>query len=481
MKAGADTMTKRIFPGYFLNMRSIAGYGLLILLAFICSPSLRAQIGAPPAPQVQPAGDAGDYIVSFREGTSASERAAVAQGAGASLRFNYNIVNAVAVRVPSAAVLNRLQNDPRVEAVIVDRAVQADQGQGQGRGGGGGGGKPPKDDPPPPSESTQVVPSGVQRIGAAPPHNPSGNGVGVAVVDTGIDFGHPDLTPLGNASFSAFGGSCQDDNGHGTHVTGIIAARNNDIDVVGVAPDARVYCVKVLNAVGFGSDSTVIAGLDWIATNAAEVTPPIRVVNISLGRPGSLTDNPIYRSAVQALTKPAILDGLGISVVVSAGNDPAIEVSQKVPATYPEVMAIASTTALDGTNKCKRYNGFIAADTASVFTTDGKFIGGIGVTVSAPGAQMENISKRCFAESVGILSTKLGGGTTRFNGTSMSAPHVAGVAALILQGEPSLDPETVRTRIWNNAVRIGTAPLDSPTNGYSFDGEREGVLSAAGL
>ncbi|MCZ6491498.1 MAG: hypothetical protein O7A06_13340, partial [Acidobacteria bacterium] len=114
-------MTKRIFPGYFLNGNPSVLVALAILLAFICAPSLRAQIGAPPAPQVQPAGDAGDYIVSFQEGTSASERAAAAQGAGARLRFNYTIVNAVAVHVPSAAVLTRLQNDPRVEAVIVDR------------------------------------------------------------------------------------------------------------------------------------------------------------------------------------------------------------------------------------------------------------------------------------------------------------------------------------------------------------------------
>ena len=346
-------------------------FGLAILLASLGTPRLLGQVGTPPAPQVQPAGDGGNNIVSFREGTSASERAAAAQGAGASLRFNYTIVNAVAVRVPSAAVLTRLQNDPRVTAVIPDRVVQADQGQGQAKGGGKGGGKPPKDDPPPEESDPppEVVPAGVDRIGAAP-GNPNtsrtGLGVGVAVVDTGIDFNHSDLntvlTPLGSASFSAFGGSCQDDNGHGTHVTGIIAARDNDIDVVGVAPLATPYCVKVLDAAGFGSDSTVMAGLNWIwlSTDAASedldrfiVDPPIRVVNISLGRPGTLNDNPLYHNAVQALTNA------GISVVVSAGNDPSIEVFQKVPATYPEVMAIASITALPTeSNKCRRLRGF---------------------------------------------------------------------------------------------------------------------------
>ncbi|MCH8268122.1 MAG: S8 family serine peptidase, partial [Acidobacteria bacterium] len=424
-------MTKRIFPGYFLNVRPSVLVALAILLAFICAPSLRAQIGAPPAPQVQPAGDAGDYIVSFQEGTSASERAAVAQGAGASLRFNYTIVNAVAVHVPSAAVLTRLQNDPSVESVIVDRVVQADQAQGKG----GTKGKPPKNDEPS-DPASEEVPSGVERIGAPSvwENGTTGDGVGVAVVDTGIDFDHLDLNdlsdpndpkPLGTESFvwHEFGDSCQDDNGHGTHVTGIIAARDNGIDVVGVAPNATVYCVKVLNASGSGSDATVMAGLDWVATHAAEVTPPIRVVNISLGRPGTLDDNTLYHSAVQALTNA------GISVVVSAGNDPCKEVSQKVPATYPEVMAIASTTALDGGNKgCRFFSGTIWADTASYFTTDGNFEAvpiGIGVTVSAPGEKQENVNRACFVKTVGILSTKLGGGTTRISGTSMSAPHVA--------------------------------------------------------
>ena len=397
------------------------------------------------------------------------------QGAGASLRFNYNIVNAVAVRVPSAAGLTRLQNDPRVAAITIDRPVHIHQVQGQAKGGQKG--KPPKDEPPPPSESAQLVPAGVQRIGAAPPHNPSGNGVGVAVVDTGIDFGHPDLMPLGNASFSAFGGSCQDDNGHGTHVTGTIAARNNDIDVVGVAPDARAYCVKVLDAAGSGSDATVIAGLDWVVNNAASVNPPIRVVNMSLGRPGTLGDS-VLHDAVTALYDS------GISVVVSAGNDPSKEVSQQVPATYPEVMAIASTTAQDGGNKkCRYFSGIIAADTASYFTTDGAFdvITGIGVTVSAPGATQENVSRSCRAQSVGILSTQLDGGTTQLSGTSMSAPHVAGVVALLYEQNPALTPELARDTIRSTSDQFGVVPLDSPTNGYSFDDEREGVVSASGL
>jgi subtilisin len=293
-------------------------------------------------------------------------------------------------------------------------------------------------------------------------------------VDTGVDFNHEDLAPLGALSFSAFGGSAQDDNGHGTHVAGIIAARNNAVDVVGVAPGATIHAVKVLNAAGSGSDSSVIAGLDWVAANSAS----IRVVNMSLGRAGTIDDNPAMREAIQAL----VAAPKGITVIVAAGNDPKLEVSQQVPATYPEVIAVASTTARQGTNQYKFFSGVIEADTASYFTTDGAYNAatGIGVTISAPGEDQEDISKAGFIKSVGILSTKLGGGTTRMSGTSMAAPHVAGVAALVHEKFPGVLPAEVRDRLELGATRIGHAPLDSPTSSYTFDQVREGIVDVAG-
>src|SRR5262249_8449545 len=99
---------------------------------------------------------------------------------------------------------------------------------------------------------------------------------------------------------------------------------------------------------------------------------------------------------------------------------------------------------------------------------------------SAPGEDKEDISRGCFISSTGILSTKLGGGTTRMSGTSMASPHVAGVAARLVQGSV-VGPEAVRHALRNAsqvAKTAGAVPLDSPTSSYTFDGEREGIAKA---
>lgn len=406
-------------------------------------------------------------IVAFQSGTSAEEREAKIQEAGGHLRVNYQIFNAAAVGFEDETSLNALQSDPSVVAVIPDRRVHGfpkpDKPGKPGNGGGDTGG------------SGQEVSAGLTRIGAAPGVLPvTGQGMGVAVVDTGIDMNNADLT-VSPTCFTAFT-SCEDGDGHGTHVSGIVAANDNDIDSVGVAPDATLYAVKVLDDTGSGDESGVIAGLEWVALNADSVNPPIDVVNMSLGRQGTLGDNPLFHQAVQTLT------GMGIPVVVAAGNDETLEVIDNVPATYPEVIAVASSTAEAGNNKCKWFSGVVEADTASFFTTDGMLDGdGIGVTISAPGAQKEDIGRSCHLQSSGILSLKAGGGTTRMSGTSMATPFVTGVAALILEDEGgAIDPEGIRDRLRNTADRVGIAPLDSPASSYSFDGEREGILSACG-
>ena len=291
--------------------------------------------------------------------------------------------------------------------------------------------------------------------------------MGVAIVDTGIDSGHPDLA-VATECFTAYT-YCQDDDGHGTHVAGIVAALNNSSDVVGVASGATTYAVKVLDATGSGTDATVIDGLEWVLSNASSVTPPIRVVNMSLGRPASNDDSALHAAV-------AALHGAGITVVVSAGNDPTVEAADKVPAGFSEVMAVASTTAQSG--KRSKACGTIQADTASYFTTDGP-----AAAVSAPGEAKEDV-KGCLIHSVGILSLQLGGGTTRMSGTSMSAPHATGVVALLWDKADdtggTLSPSDARSAISGSADGVGVAPLNSPTGSYSFDGVREGVLDAVG-
>lgn len=446
---------------------------------------------APSTAAAQPAAAANRYIVVFAQGTAPSARANAVAAAGAILRHNYAGMDAAAVAVPNANALEALRRSAGVLRIAPDRVIRS---QAKGKPG-----------PPPPTPLTfdtrQVIPLGVQRVG--PPSTGSdGAGIGIAVVDSGIDFHHPDLDPAPdnrqNAVNAVSGGSCQDDGGHGTHVSGIIAALNNEIGVVGVAPAATLYCVKVLGSDLTGTDSDLMAGMDWVLQHHASTTPPIRVVNMSLGRPldtanGETLANSLFHPFIQSLYN------LGIVVVASAGNDPMTEIPTLVPAGFPEVLAVASTVAANGIRTCL-LGGYdiapIPADAASVFTTDGD-----GVTISAPGEEWTDIINLpligCNGLQYGTLSATLGtGGATRklvpslaeARGTSFSAPLVAGAAARILQ--KALVPldsgastvEGVRSWLKNNASRAGIAPVDNPLGGtfyfYSFDGVREGIAQA---
>jgi subtilisin family serine protease len=131
--------------------------------------------------------------------------------------------------------------------------------------------------------TAQTLPTGIDRIDGELSSTQSGNGSGdvnvdIAIIDTGISTSHPELNVVGGTNCVG-GSSFNDDNGHGSHVAGIAAARDNAAGVVGVAPGARLWAVKVLNSAGSGTTSQIICGIDWVTARAST----IEVANMSLG------------------------------------------------------------------------------------------------------------------------------------------------------------------------------------------------------
>ncbi len=354
--------------------------------------------------------------------------------------------------------------------------------------------------PPPPNErgTRQQPADGVIRVGI-PTATSNGLGIGVAVLDTGIYFAHEDLNPAPDVpavqtgpgvydngtsyNGSVEGASANDVWGHGTHVAGRIAALDNNYGVLGVAPHATLYAVKV-DAADDGAIATtdIIKALEWIVVKGPALTPPIRVVNMSLG-------GPFEDEVIDQLFHDRIIDlyNLNIVVVVSAGNTPSLEISSLMPAAWPETIAVAATVASDGLGICNSFfapaDTQVLADTAASFTTDGP-----GVTISAPGAERTDAIGGCTGLFYGTLSTtspsteppepdEINGmylrkipaplGWMEARGTSFAAPLVAGVAARILQANPGMDVEGVRLQrsrtwriypAWRRSIIPGTTP-----------------------
>ncbi len=215
--------------------------------------------------------------------------------------------------------------------------------------------------------------------------------------------------------------SFSDGNGHGTHVAGTIGALDNSIGVVGVAPGARLWAVRVLNNQGSGFLSDVIAGIDWVTQNAAT----IEVANMSLGWTGGDTDpnDPAHDAIRRSVAK-------GVVYAVAAGNS-AKDAAGFAPASYDEVITTSAIADSDGLGGA--FGPATSYGSDDSFATFSNF--GADVDLAAPG--------------VDILSTLPGGKYGKLSGTSMASPHAAGAAALytVLYGKPfdSLGVEAVRT------------------------------------
>jgi subtilisin family serine protease len=246
----------------------------------------------------------------------------------------------------------------------------------------------------------------------------TGDPVKVGVIDTGIDLKHPDLQANIKGGYNAINPlkSPNDDNGHGTHVAGIIAALNNTIGVIGVGPNIDLYAIKVLNASGSGYLSDVIEGLDWAVANG------MQVVNMSLG---TSQDVQSFHDAIVSAYNA------GVTIVAAAGNSGG---TVSYPAAYPEVIAVSAT---DQNNQIASFSSR-----------------GPEVDLAAPG--------------VNIYSTYKGQSYATLSGTSMAAPHVTGAAALIIDTKKcdlNLDgictPSEVQQRLEQTAIDLGTPGKDN--------------------
>ncbi len=271
-------------------------------------------------------------------------------------------------------------------------------------------------------QPAQVAPTGIRRIGATSTIV-RGLGITIAVIDTGIELTHPDLA--GNILNK--GTSCirrttsNDDNGHGTHVAGTIAALDNGIGVVGVAPQAKLIPVKVLDRNGSGTWSSVICGIDWVTANASLYN--IKVANMSLGGGGSSDDNcgntnndPLHKAICKSRDA-------GVTYVVAAGNGDTfgnpLNASTLVPAAYDDsvitVSALADSDGLPGGTGAATSYG--PDDTFATFSNFGSVVD-LG------------------ASGVSIFSTWKGGSYATLSGTSMATPHVTASAVLYLNKYP---------------------------------------------
>lgn len=375
----------------------------------------------------------------------------VAARFGGRIKYTYtNAINGFAITMPSVAMA-RMTEAGGLDIISVTRDgivtidVKPDAP-------GGGKGKPPKEDPvdegdPPVDDGPcdQELPWGVDRVTGITMNSdtcsvtdrgstgPYYGGVGVpavCVIDTGVDTDHPDLN-VGLLYFNAIGNESYDDlHGHGSHVAGTIGALANNIGVVGVAPGASIVSVKVLNRRGSGSYSGVIAGVDWVAgANACAVA------NMSLGGPVYEPLDAAIRCAASSTPTefsgcPGNSQHAGITFTLAAGNS--------------------------GDNASNHSPARIGGTSPNIHTIAAMDVGDVWIYFSNYGSAVDYIQP-----GVGIRSTFKNGGYKTYNGTSMAAPHMAGLVLRNLVNSTATDPLTATSFATGGPVtRTGSDPAD---------------------
>ncbi len=320
------------------------------------------------------------------------------KGNGGEIKKNFHpFINVIAANIPEAAI-NGLMKNPNVSFIEED-AIATIQGHSTSSGG------------------EYANSWGVDHIDADVVHQNPNNGAGikVAVIDTGIYYNHNDLSAnyKGGIDIRNSDTDPMDDNGHGSHVSGILAAVANNGGVIGTAPEAWIYGVKVLSSSGSGTYSDVISGIQWSANNG------MNVASLSLGGPES-------QALCDAVTAAF---SSGVLVIAAAGNDgnpPGKGDNVVYPANCAYAIAVAATNQDD--------------NRASFSST------GSQVEISAPG--------------VSIYSTYLENNYRTYSGTSMATPHVSGVAALVFASGDYTNQD-VRTILQQTANDLGSSGRDS--------------------
>ena len=352
-------------------------------------------------------------IIGFKHGiTKATTDFLTEQGA--EIKHVFGSINAVSAKIP-ADKMELLKSDPSIEYIEEDHTATILVFPEE----------PLTDEQKKALAAAQIIPWGVAKIRASEvwPSGDMGMEIRVCIIDTGITYNHPDLKDNYKGGFNFVNNTPDplDDNGHGTHVAGTIAAMYNDIGVVGAAPKASLYSLKALDNNGSGSYSNIIAAMQWSIDNN------MQIVSMSLG--GSS-----YSKALEDICNAAYNGGILIAAAAGNSGGDGSKDTVLYPAKFESVIAVAATD---------------QNDQRASFSSCGP-----EVEVSAPGVSIPSTvptSGTKYSDPSGYMS---------LSGTSMACPHASGTAALVMKKDPNLGNANVRKILSNTSVDLGSPGRD---------------------